>query len=409
MRRACLLTTVVALLGIQWAATRHLRAGELEELAQRAVSNEGAEAAIAELRARGPAGLDALFAVHAAAIKRGDNGSAKAAKASPVPWERLRHALDSVSGQRDCHASHLYWYTDLDEAEAAARQAHKPILSLRLLGKLSDEYSCANSRYFRATLYSNKEISDLLRQRFVLHWQTVRPAPVVTIDFGDGRKLVRTVTGNSIHYVLSPDGQPLDALPGLYGPAAFARWLGETEKLAQAFDRAGSRRAAGVAEYHRRRSQQLEQAWQRDLKQSSLPTSMRPEELTDVDWQRLASFHAADAQLDAASRRLIASHHPMAAKAGNLAISKAVVELPLVRLVRELQGTIALDTVRNDYQLHRRIHDWFAAGPVGPLGDFNERVYAELFLTPSSDPWLGLLPEGYTGLENDGVVASAER
>ena len=34
----------------------------------------------------------------------------------------------------------------------------------------------------------------------------------------------------------------------------------------------------------------------------------------------------------------------------------------------------------------------------------NERVYAELFLTPSSDPWLGLLPpDTYTALENDGV------
>jgi hypothetical protein len=33
---------------------------------------------------------------------------------------------------------------------------------------------------------------------------------------------------------------------------------------------------------------------------------------------------------------------------------------------------------------------------VEPL---NERVYAELFLTPSSDPWLGLKPDDvFTGL-----------
>ena len=36
---------------------------------------------------------------------------------------------------------------------------------------------------------------------------------------------------------------------------------------------------------------------------------------------------------------------------------------------------------------------------------FNEKVYAELFITPKSDPWLGLLPSDvYTGLENGGVV-----
>ena len=35
----------------------------------------------------------------------------------------------------------------------------------------------------------------------------------------------------------------------------------------------------------------------------------------------------------------------------------------------------------------------------------NERVYAELFLTPSSDPWLGLVQSDvYTAIENDGLV-----
>jgi hypothetical protein len=33
-------------------------------------------------------------------------------------------------------------------------------------------------------------------------------------------------------------------------------------------------------------------------------------------------------------------------------------------------------------------------------------VYAELFLTPKSDPWLGLVPPGaFSGIENDGVVS----
>ena len=34
----------------------------------------------------------------------------------------------------------------------------------------------------------------------------------------------------------------------------------------------------------------------------------------------------------------------------------------------------------------------------------NERVYAELFLTPRSDPWIGLVPSGvYSALENNGI------
>ena len=56
--------------------------------------------------------------------------------------------------------------------------------------------------------------------------------------------------------------------------------------------------------------------------------------------------------------------------------------------------------------MHRQIHQWFVDGTApGELEALNERVYAELFLTPSSDPWLGLMPAGvYTALTNDGVV-----
>src|SRR4029453_17267832 len=115
--------------------------------------------------------------------------------------------------------------TDLEQAKAEAARRGRPILSLRMLGKLTDEYSCANSRFFRTALYSNKEVSEFLRTNFVLHWQSVRPVPRVTIDFGDGRKLERTITGNSAHIVLAADGTPLDVLPGLYSPLAFRQHL----------------------------------------------------------------------------------------------------------------------------------------------------------------------------------------
>lgn len=40
----------------------------------------------------------------------------------------------------------------------------------------------------------------------------------------------------------------------------------------------------------------------------------------------------------------------------------------------------------------------------GDLAKFNEKVYAELFLTPNSDAWLGLLDKNvYLGIDNGGV------
>jgi len=133
--------------------------------------------------------------------------------------------LDRVCAQIHAHTTLLYWFTDLDAALAEARRTNRPVLSLRLLGRLTEELSCANSRFFRRLFYPEPRINRVLRDRFVLHWQSVRPVPKVTIDFGDGRRLERTLTGNSLHLVLDAHGRPIDALPGLYDPDTFLALL----------------------------------------------------------------------------------------------------------------------------------------------------------------------------------------
>ena len=59
----------------------------------------------------------------------------------------------------------LYWYTALAYAKHASQATGRPILSLRLLGTLDTEYSCANSRFFRTALYANENVSKYLRLR----------------------------------------------------------------------------------------------------------------------------------------------------------------------------------------------------------------------------------------------------
>src|SRR5437868_13929370 len=175
-----------------------------------------ASAAVARLRAMGPAGLRELINAYGAEAKPG-------ADASPARRRAAAAAIDAVAAQKDAAYSGLYWYTDLEQAKAAARASGKPILSLRLLGKLDEEFSCANSRFFRTVLYADADVSAAMGEKFVLHWQSVRPVPKVTIDMGDGRVIERTVTGNSVHYVLDAEGRPVDAIPGLYGPKSFLR------------------------------------------------------------------------------------------------------------------------------------------------------------------------------------------
>lgn len=210
-------------------------------LAAQAISDNSKESeiAISELRKLGATGLQTLFETYAAEIE-----NFKKTGVTDEKWTRIAKALDTVAMQKDVYASKLFWHKDLEKAQAEAKRTKKPILSLRLLGNLNEELSCANSRFFRAILYPNSQISNYLQTNYVLHWQSERPAPKITIDFGDGRKIERTITGNSIHYVLDKDGKVVDALSGLNSPQVFYEfltreniWLTATQDLCKSFRR----------------------------------------------------------------------------------------------------------------------------------------------------------------------------
>lgn len=408
----------------------------------------------------GPEGLEKVLLQYDAANSRLDAATTpEEATALRAALQSLETEVDQVAGQRHATVSRLYWYTDLEQAKAAAAESGKPILSLRLLGKLTDEFSCANSRYFRTALYANKQIGDVLRERFVLHWQSVRPVPKVTIEFGDGRTLERTITGNSAHYVLAADGYPLDVLPGLYGPQKFLSWLQSAERLHEHVKSVElDHRHHYLAQVHAERLSTLTLKMEGDLakigrqdlndelqelsrasydagKQPPVAWKAAPwaqakasaeipiltltrfagdqvEKVFDDElWQQITALHRPEAKLDPASVNLMRQQHPRARQAGAIAFTKAVVEDPILQVVRNFEDSIAIDSVRNEYLLQRRIHAWFAAGEA-PSGfdQLNERVYSELFLTPSSDPWLGLAPADiYTALDNGGLSVAEPR
>ena len=416
---------------------------KLEALARNAVSENPVESgrARAELRAQGPGGLDNLFQLYSEQINQ--RISNPLAPATPQ-WRRLSAALDAVSQQKDSYLSGLYWYTDLAQAEAAAQSSGKAVLSLRLLGNLNEEFSCANSRFFRSVLYPNAAVSAMLRERFVLHWQSVRPAPRVTIDFGDGRKLERTITGNSIHYILDPEGEILDALPGLYGPQAFLRQLTSARALGERLrGQDPAARSATLDDYHRAALRTITTGWVLDntivganlprylIREKANQSSPRAIEIAplaitkmvtevsilqaisrDTDalgsvtdeaaWTRIAAHHLADAQLDQRSLGLIQRQTQKLFTTDSAGTGPT----KLNKLVKKFQLNIALDTVRNEYVMHSKLHAWLIADPLrNNLGAFNEKVYAQLFLTPRSDRWLGLFSEEtYTALEDGGVI-----
>ena len=53
--------------------------------------------------------------------------------------------------------------TQQNAALAEAKRSRRAVLSLRLLGRLDEELSCANSRFFRRLLYPEPRINRVLR------------------------------------------------------------------------------------------------------------------------------------------------------------------------------------------------------------------------------------------------------
>lgn len=417
------------------------------QLAAQAISTDAKEAKIAvgKLREMKQPGLNALFDEYAAEINEFKNTGVKNEK-----WSRISAAIDEIAMQKDAYASRLFWLTDLDEAKRLSKETGRPILSLRLLGNLNEEFSCANSRFFRAVLYSNEPISRRLRGRYILHWQSVRPAPRITVDFGDGRKIERTVTGNSIHYVLDENGAVVNALPGLYSPREFMTFLHASEDWlmnAKAFEEGkftGSN-GDGVSEKRRTFLKNMRSREFNDLRRQvnqrtfplklnfdrkaqtkrefeEMPTAIEvapiavtkmvseaaflPDILPDITkygaqqidfetWQKIAQLKVEGSKLDENSLAFIKN------QLGKNGSDKK----QFSALISKLESLIALDTVRNDFLLRPTLLVWLNKDLDKNADALNKKVYDELFLTPNEDKWLGLYaPDIYTGLDGNGII-----
>lgn len=419
-----------------------------ENLAVQAVSTDAKEAKIAVEKLRGmkQAGLDALFAKYNIPIDDFLKTGVKNAE-----WSRIASAIDEVAMQKDAYASRLYWLTDLEEAKRLSKETGKPILSLRLLGNLNEEFSCANSRFFRSVLYSNEKVSGYMRGKYILHWQSVRPAPRITVDFGDGRKIERTVTGNSIHYVLDENGLVINALPGLYSPAEFYEFLSDSDswfEYAKDFEagrlpgadneqKIADKRRAYLKNMRERkfdalRRQVNEKASVLKLKfdkkslakrefeempdaisvapiamtKMAVEVSLLPDILPDITkygaqqidfetWKKIAQTKAGNGKIAENSRMFIKNQ---------LGKTNAD-EKQFNALVSKLENLIALDTVRNDFLLRPTLLVWLNKDLDKNVNALNKKVYDELFLTPNEDKWLGLYaPDMYTGLDGNGII-----
>lgn len=402
----------------------------INRLLENAISEDAEVSAnaIAKLREKGSSSVEAFM----------DKYQTEFETKSREENKNLHAALDQIAGQRDAYYSKLFWHTDLEKAKKVSALEGKPILSLRMLGNLTDEYSCANSRLFRSVLYPNAQVSSYLQDHYVLHWSSERPVPVVSIDMGDGRMMKTTLTGNSIHYVLDETGLPIDAIPGLNSPDYFKSSLEKAEVLFDSLaGKSVEQRKAVVQAHHGDRLIKMKTnagkygipvVKDRTFVMSNiflaerltvgkgmaeLPTLdaiglakmplraqiANPFVSEDENTRNLRSYGTALGvlgKIDTNSREMIVAKNP----------EKYSDVKQMQILEAQLIGMLQLETAKNEIESHAYIHLWMSqGGDAFHWAKLNERVYGELFLTPASDEWLGLRPEGvFTALEGDGIL-----
>ncbi len=259
-------------------------------------------------------------------------------------------------------------------------------------------------------MLSDNRIIELLNSRFVPVWESIRPVPKVTIDFGDGRTLKRTLTGNTLFSVLLPDGRMVDAFPGVYTPSDL---LSELQVTLAFLDK---QRACGpmappleeVAEWHRA---QADVAARKELMQITLskrfvespllaalgirPRFPKPGEQPGKEQPLIEDPKAA---LEQVSRRIVdVSHQPATAER----IRQEHARLPEEkRPSPEKLGQMAVeqDSRTNVRLLRPAVHLFFAAEGALPMArPARDAIFRRLLQVPVDDPDFGLsdgLPPG---------------
>jgi hypothetical protein len=101
-------------------------------------------------------------------------------------------------------------------------------------------------------LFSDDSVAQVINSNFEPVWQSVRPVPLVHIDFGNGQSLTRTLNGNIATHVCTADGLVMDTIPGIYTPTDYLQQLNQFRLLANYIDQEGKvSRESRLREYHR--------------------------------------------------------------------------------------------------------------------------------------------------------------
>jgi hypothetical protein len=221
-------------------------------------------------------------------------------------------------------------------------------------------------------LFSSDEVSAYINEQFEPVWESVRPVPIVTIDFGNGHKVTRTLNGNVATHVCTLDGAVLDILPGVYTADVYRQQL---EQLVLLYKYAmGPRGPGGGGPTAQRRMKDYH-----EQQAASLAKNQPPATLVEVESGPSILGIERTVQLVAGGR-------------SNRGVDSAARGTPPAPPAEKLAGwkELAEDTRINETVRRRLIHEKLAAVGLVEPKDVTKWLYKEVLKADLDDPHLGL-------------------
>jgi hypothetical protein len=228
-------------------------------------------------------------------------------------------------------------------------------------------------------LFSHEWIAGLLNDRFECSWESVRKVPTVEIDFGDGKKLRRTLDGNVATYLCTSEGEVFDIVPGIGTAAEYGGRIELALRFHETIARldASSRKDA-VAGYHRAMTDRAT-ATSSELEDAARSERMKPDMSKRVVEKRIKDAMKGSADLIAARAEATKATRRFAD------MTKAAVERPIKDSLHE-------DSEFNGKERAPKIHALLAARSLEPVSFLTKPLYKDVLGVDLDDPYLGLAP-----------------
>ena len=232
-------------------------------------------------------------------------------------------------------------------------------------------------------LFSSDAVAKAMADQFEPVWVSVRDVPLVTIDFGGGKTITRTLNGNVATYALHPDGTVLDILPGIYQPEEYVKQLQQLHWLHRYVYFPGKDKPADrLAAYHKQQAELLADG----------------KEPGKFDFNPMAAV--SKARIENPVKFVIAGKPPAKPEKANDPAQIAVQQYAQAtgpkpaesKAAETLRGwkEMAEDTKLNETAHRKAIHGHLAkAGSVQPK-DMTKWLYKEVLHADLDDPYLGL-------------------